>query len=1547
LPIFSLSKLLVSVLSFPSLFQILKKRHFSRQVKKMMPSSLNTFTGFRLCETLPSEFINLRSERGQFDVGNEKSGSISLGFVVEAKWCPPLKHVLGILYSSGVVRLWNVQNNEKRDFALYMRSASTTSINSRDNDDEEEDESDMPSLSSEGHRRALAAHITHFDFLPFTSRRKLEGSERLGYSGDFIEVPSIVFSTARSASLLMIAEVPFNFLPPTESAPSVSPLSNRSAELANTRFINGGLAYTCLARSDADVTCIRSWLVADSRSRGKNNSHAATSAHTSSSGSNDDHNRLDLVCVVVGCSNGALHIWAAGRSLNPEIPVAGRNPVASPRIVKVRSFTGGAATSSVDTLEQVQDANEHSVISSATYPLSVSVAKIGDLAHSSRIRAISSIPVKYPDVQSTSAHPTFNDSNNIFSTSSDDGTVKLWALTRTSNSSGTDSSSVSLSVEQLSVLPTDGVPVTALSGAAWPWYYGSGQDFHATLVPNSSRALLATGSREGCIAVYEIVIPNHIRNLSEPSDIHDEDEEEEEEVNRANNSNFSRQQTHNRRPGLSSSLVSRPSCRLTALAGPPVRALEPICDISISPPLIQSNSSSKNQYALAAASADGLLSIYDVIGSATIPRLIRSGEPVSDADLSSGSIPAMSLFLRSAVSSSDSKENSSSSSFMINASTATTAYDAVLKMGPEGEELRKLASIEAESEAENAIREQGGEDALLLRSRLFADVSATKRVVTALSSHALDSLSHAFLTCSFNDAARSSSSLLSPSIDNNDLDNANGLLTISEGALMACTGGGDLLVWSRNDLPTDEKSSSPSHNTNMSRNDFVSNSSTNTKNNNHQGGVKPDDDDDTLRNLDYEDNNDLVNEPPEPRAPLSRAPAMPTVETSFKDDTNKSSIHDVSTTSMNRSSPPLSFSSSQAVPRVLTQTIASRARLSEVAQTLRAVREQHKSTTISRAAKSPARSLLKIAAKDAVKSVYSLNTGKHLYSTNLDQRSGSRERLRGVSKSPVERAHRRLSRSLGVNIGVAAVIDNMSREEGGSSVFDNSYDDGRSSSRSRSNSRSTSRLKTSPSIREPSIPTLSERQAAAAAAAAAAGSSGVNDSTSGGHNSTSASSSHIIDGSFMSWAGLKGLSLNNGEGGRVVRLGGRAVPLDATVTVAASSATVTANNTFLMGDDQNTFNDVDEDGDTVPPRPRSATNLPLSPSVLHSRLSTEAHKNASRYIAPVFRSPARVSASLQRAARIEERAEALDSMSLALAAAAAAAGKGANGVPPLPVVDDHADNAASLGRTNVVAPVLGSSAAMAFEIARLEQAQFDEEGAVREALNRRRITDTVVVRTLVERARIRSLGVDLPRVANEPAPLPGERLSDAIDLPVNAQLYSDAIKSEEKWYNDDEEEEEVEEDGDEEDMFNHTNEEEEENDNLFDREERIRGKSVFLPMGGSPTTNSRRQQNHRRDAIDKSIQKNNAGGSIAATDILSWGKGLRESNSSSSTVPPFIQSSKAKMASVNESRAADVTTSATVEPTSSSTGKSNGGTRKGPTRPLLVSVNGVIQRVEK
>ena len=1491
-------------------------------------------------------------------VGNDSM----LGYVVEAKWCPSNSQVLGILYSSGVVRLWNVQTNEKRDFALYMRSAASSTINNKNKDEEEDDESDMPSLSSEGHRRALAAHITHFDFLPFPSRRRQEGSQRLGFSGEFIDVPSIVFSTARSASLLMVAEVPIHFLPPADSVPSVAPLSDRATELANTRFKNGGLAYTCLDKSDADVTCIRSWLVADSRSfthsQGK-------SSNAAISNTGNDHDRLDLACVAVGCANGALHVWAAGRSLNPDAPVAGRNPVASPRIVKVRSFTGGAAADSETNMEEDRQ-NQHrahqlSSSSSSVNPLSVTVAKGDDQAHTSRIRAISSVPVKHPDMLSSMSLPSFIDANNVFSTSSDDGTVKLWALTRTndgkkSNNSGSDSSSVSLSVQQLSVLPTDGVPVTALSGAAWPWFYGHGQDFHATLVPNSSRALLATGSREGCIAVYEIIVPNHIRNLHESIDNNEEDDEEEdedEEKDIGTTTSPSFRQNKNRRLGLSSSLASRPSCRLTALAGPPVRALEPICDISISPPLSQgsqkttsatdtsSYNNNINQYALAAASADGLLSIYDILGSATIPRVIRAGEPVSgEFDLAAGSIPAMTLLLRSAVSSSDSSEHPSSSS-SFTTSAATTAYDSIVKMGPEAEELRMLAAFEAEAEKEDSIRAQGGKDALLLRSRLYANVPSTKRVVTALSTCALDSLSRAFLTCSFNDAARSTSSAhkrkkagVDAQNDHDNDDDSDGLSSV-EGALMACTGGGDLLVWPRNELPSDERMTTSSNPRSLVP---LQNSTINKSGRNHV--VETDDSDNSIQQRELkvndggefedENNEDATSEPPVPRAPLSRAPVMPIASSSF----SASSLDDVYTTFQASSSLSVQGSSSSqppsispALPRVLMQTVASRARLSEVAQTLRAVREQHKSASISRA-RSPARSLLKIAAKDAVKSVYSSNSSSHRSSLNLDQRSGSRERLRGVSKSPVERAHRRLSRTLGVNIGVAATAsaaDNMSHEERGRSSFDNSFDDERSSNRSRSNSTSRLVKKNNPSIRDPSIPTLAERQAAAAAAAI--GSGGIDDSYSGGHNSTSASSSHIVDGSFMSWAGLKGLASNIDGAGRVVRLGGRAVPLDATVTVAASSATVTANNTFVVGDDLHAFND-DDDDDNVPPRPRSTTNLPISPSLIHSRLAAaEAapRQASSRYIAPIFRSPARVSASLQRAARIEERAVALDNMSLALATAAAAAGKSStSGIPPLPVVDDHADNAASLGRTNVVAPVLGSSAAMAFEIARLEQAQFDEEGAVREALHRRRITDAVVVRTLVDRARIRSLGVDLPRVANEPAPAPGEKLSDAVDLPVHAQLYSDVTKTGEDW-----EEEEEEEEGD---VFNDLQQEEGQNENDKEEEsgDRIQGRSVFLPMGGSPTTFLRRQQGNQRDLLDGGKQQKSR--SIAATDILSWGKGLR----GNSNINSAQQKTTTRAANVNESRT-DFANNVGVEPPSSFV------KTRAMARPLLVSVGGVIQ----
>jgi hypothetical protein len=99
-------------------------------------------------------------------------------------------------------------------------------------------------------------------------------------------------------------------------------------------------------------------------------------------------------------------------------------------------------------------------------------------------------------------------------------------------------------------------------------------------------------------------------------------------------------------------------------------------------------------------------------------------------------------------------------------------------------------------------------------------------------------------------------------------------------------------------------------------------------------------------------------------------------------------------------------------------------------------------------------------------------------------------------------------------------------------------------------------------------------------------------------------------------------------------------------------------------------------------------------------------------------------------------------------------------------------------------------------------------------------------------------------------------------------------------------------------------------------------------MGGSPTTFSRRQQSNQRDLLDGGKQQKS--GSIAATDILSWGKGLRGNNNTTQ------QKTTTRAANVNESRA-DFANNVGVEPPSSFV------KTRAMARPLLVSVGGVIQ----
>jgi hypothetical protein len=117
---------------------------------------------------------------------------------------------------------------------------------------------------------------------------------------------------------------------------------------------------------------------------------------------------------------------------------------------------------------------------------------------------------------------------------------------------------------------------------------------------------------------------------------------------------------------------------------------------------------------------------------------------------------------------------------------------------------------------------------------------------------------------------------------------------------------------------------------------------------------------------------------------------------------------------------------------------------------------------------------------------------------------------------------------------------------------------------------------------------------------------------------------------------------------------------------------------------------------------------------------------------------------------------------------------------PDAAVDDHPDAADAFARLaagaggggHLVAPALGSSAALALEIARLEAEEFDEDAAISEILAARRVADAVVERTLRARAAARRVGArtaeDVLREEAEAAESGGEGGGKAVALDADA-----------------------------------------------------------------------------------------------------------------------------------------------------------------------------------
>lgn len=118
-------------------------------------------------------------------------------------------------------------------------------------------------------------------------------------------------------------------------------------------------------------------------------------------------------------------------------------------------------------------------------------------------------------------------------------------------------------------------------------------------------------------------------------------------------------------------------------------------------------------------------------------------------------------------------------------------------------------------------------------------------------------------------------------------------------------------------------------------------------------------------------------------------------------------------------------------------------------------------------------------------------------------------------------------------------------------------------------------------------------------------------------------------------------------------------------------------------------------------------------------LERVAAKSSGPYMLPAFRNPARVAAALMEATGLLDMRASDGGDGAAFGRLAAAANEN--------------------GAHHLVAPTLGSAAALQAEIARLESLSFDREAATRAALRERGIDDCVIVETAVSRCRSKAL----------------------------------------------------------------------------------------------------------------------------------------------------------------------------------------------------------------
>lgn len=198
------------------------------------------------------------------------------GSAVCAKWDPSCSHRLVTLFSTGVLRMWDVVLDEYIDLALHLPGASAFAAGS----------------SGRTPAKRSAVGVSMFDFLPWTPAPDAAVQLQRG--------PSIVFCT-RQPRTVYVAE-----LPATDSI-------SAAAYPADVDFMAGARVYEYTTKLSSDACCIAAWAV------------AYPSACV-------------VFAVAIGCADGSVEAWAGSTGLNPENVTGARTMRdASPAVVRTRS----------------------------------------------------------------------------------------------------------------------------------------------------------------------------------------------------------------------------------------------------------------------------------------------------------------------------------------------------------------------------------------------------------------------------------------------------------------------------------------------------------------------------------------------------------------------------------------------------------------------------------------------------------------------------------------------------------------------------------------------------------------------------------------------------------------------------------------------------------------------------------------------------------------------------------------------------------------------------------------------------------------------------------------------------------------------------------------------------------------------------------------------------------------------------------------------------------------------------------------------------------